>query len=112
MKKRYAALAIALASLLAFVVFAASQNDPAQEVGQAYVPPAPVAEQQGNAAAPAPRAAPIMQEPAPAPVTNPVQAKQPPASEPEQPAVRTGCGKAVPCPNRDCKDCPYNIYLK
>lgn len=112
MKKRYAALTIALASVLAFAVFAASQNDPPQEVGQAYVAPASVAEQQQNATAPAPNAAPITQEPAPAPTASPAAAKEPPASESDQPALRTGCGKAVPCPNRDCRDCPHNIYLK
>jgi len=30
----------------------------------------------------------------------------------DQLVVKTGCGKAVPCPNRDCKDCPLNRYLK
>jgi hypothetical protein len=30
----------------------------------------------------------------------------------EQPKVKTGCGKAVPCPNRSCETCPFNIYLK
>ncbi len=112
MKKRYAALAIALASVLAFVVFAASQNDPAQEVRQAYAAPVPVAEQPEDPAALAPNAAPVNEVPAAAPVTNPSEAKEPPTLGSEQPAVQTGCGKAVPCPNRDCKDCPYNIYLK
>ncbi len=112
MKKRYAALTIALASVLAFAVFAASQNDPAQEVGQAYVAPAPVAEQQQNPTGPAPKAAPITQAPVPAPAASPAQAKEPPVSESDQPAARTGCGKAVPCPNRDCRDCPHNIYLR
>ncbi len=112
MKSRYAALAIALGSVLAFVVLAASHNDSARGAGPGDVVPAAVEEQ--------PRAAPVApsnpttaeQKLAPPPAIHPAQVDQPPAAGPQQPAVRTGCGKAVPCPNRDCKDCPYNMYLK
>jgi hypothetical protein len=34
------------------------------------------------------------------------------AGQAEQPKIKTGCGKAVPCPNRSCENCPFNIYLK
>ena len=32
------------------------------------------------------------------------------AGAPAVPA--TGCGKPVPCPDRDCADCPHNTYLE
>ncbi len=112
MKKRYAALAIALASLLAFVVLAASHNDSTREVGQSHVVRAPVAvHPQAAPAAPADPTT-IEQEPAALPVSDWREVERPPAADADQASVTTGCGKAVPCPNRDCKDCPYNIHLR
>jgi hypothetical protein len=109
MQKRYAALAIALVSLLAFVVLAAFHHGSAQGVGPSHVVPAPVEERPAVVPVPPSNLTTVEPEPAPPESIDPRRAE---AAKPQQPAVRTGCGKAVPCPNRDCADCPHNIYLK
>jgi len=101
MRKRFVPLAIALASLAAFGVLGVING------GSTPL-------QQPAAAAPA-----VSTEPAaPGPATigdasAPAAQAEEAASNPEGAATPvTGCGKPVPCPNRDCADCPHNIYLK
>ena len=54
------------------------------------------------------RAAPTAEPIAPAPTV--VTPEVPDSTEEARPL--TGCGRPTPCPNRDCEDCPYNIYLQ
>ena len=101
MRKRFVPLAIALASLAAFGVLGVltggstpSQQPAAVAPAVSAEPAAPGPETIGDASAPA------------------AQAEEA-ASNPEGAVTLvTGCGKPVPCPNRDCADCPHNIYLK
>jgi len=53
------------------------------------------------------RAAPTAEPIAPAPTAVTPEV----ADSTEEARPLTGCGKPTPCPNRDCEDCPYNIYL-
>ena len=120
MKRFLAPLALTLGLVLVVVAAASLRSGPADNRPQSQVASQP-------AAADAERSAPLAQTPADS--TAPaVQAEEPGGSaqpaaraEPapraeaqpaEEPAVKTGCGRAVPCPNRDCKDCPANRYLK
>lgn len=113
MRKRFLPLIAALAGLLAFVALLTARpgNEPEQRTTLS-APPA--------ATAVAVEPAPAAETPQPEPVS-PQTAAEPPAKDPGARSeaasaagqrVQTGCGKAVPCPNRDCKDCPFNIYLK
>jgi len=68
----------------------------------------------GPAVSDSERSAPVAQVPngGTAPTAQAEPGAQAEAQTVDEPAVKTGCGKAVPCPNRDCKDCPLNRYLK
>jgi len=99
MRKRFVPLAIALASLAAFGVLGAINGGSTPSQQPAAAAPAVSAESA------APDSAPTGTAPAPA--------AQEAAGNPGAAATPvTGCGKPVPCPNRDCADCPHNIYLK
>jgi len=115
MKRRFLPLTIALAGLLAFVAVAAMKSDtPQPAAGASLTLASELARAQPRqlpqpAPAPAHTPADGALDAAPAAPTTPAAEAAP---EPEQPSVKTGCGKAVPCPNRSCEDCPFNIYLK
>jgi len=101
MRKRFLPLAIALASLAAFGVLGAltGGSTPSQQPAAA----APAVSVDSTAPGPTPTG----DAPAPA-----AQAEKAPGNPGKAATPVTGCGKPVPCPNRDCADCPHNIYLK
>ena len=113
-KRFLAPLALTLGLVLVLVAAASLRSGPADHIPQAQVA-------SGPAVSDVERPAPLAQTPADSTALA-VQADEPggsaqPAARAEaqpadEPAVKTGCGKAVPCPNRDCKDCPLNRYLK
>jgi len=107
MKTRFVPLAIALTSLIALgVVGALTVGSGPSEQPAAAVPPPEV-----SSTAPSPAPAADASVPAAQPVDAAPSVKA--AEDTRAPAAPvTGCGKAVPCPNRDCADCPHNIYLK
>ena len=90
MRNRSAPLALALCALLVFAGIAymraesADRSRPAAAVEAADAPAAAEAAPAGDS--------------------------QTPGAEGQ--AVKTGCGKPVPCPNRSCEDCPSNVRLK
>jgi len=118
MMKRTAPLAIALALVLG-VTLALALRGPGDSQGTVPVASGPYsAVEQGRnpAANPNPPAVEVEGPDVP-------QATEPYVSEvgaaedgsgaqAAQPEVKTGCGKAVPCPNKSCETCPFNIYLK
>jgi len=116
-KRFLAPLALTLGLVLVLVAAASFRSGPADHQQQTQVASRPA----GPAVADAEQSAPLAQTPADSTAAA-VQADEPggsaqPAARAEaqpadEPAVKTGCGKAVPCPNRDCKDCPLNRYLK
>jgi len=101
MRKRFVPLVIALVSLAAFGVLGVLTGGSTPSQQPAAAAPATTAE----STAPAP--APTGDAPAPA-----AQAEEPAGNPGGAATPVTGCGKPVPCPNRDCADCPHNIYLK
>jgi len=109
-KRFLAPLALTLGLVLVLVAAASFRSGPADHSPQTQVASRPA----GPAVADAERSAPLAQTPAgsTAPAARAEPAPQAEAQPAEEPAVKTGCGKAVPCPNRDCKDCPLNRYLK
>ena len=101
MRKRFVPLAIALASLAAFGVLGAINGGSTPSQQPAAAAPAVSAESA------APDSAPTGTAPAPA-----AQAEEAAGNPGAAATPVTGCGKPVPCPGRDCADCPHNIYLK
>lgn len=122
MTKRFLPLAVALAALLGFVLMAAVRSETRQPPVSACRSPVaePAALQIDHSPRPASGDAPDQVAPelapsapsAPANPATPAEAAAEPQPEPTQPPVKTGCGKAAPCPNRSCEDCPFNIYLR
>lgn len=98
MKRFLAPLALTLGLVLVVAAAASLRSGPADHTPQSHV-----------ASLPAGPAVADVEPPAPAQASADSTA---PAVQAEEPAPKTGCGKAVPCPNRDCKDCPANRYLK
>jgi len=110
MRKRFVPLVIALVSLAAFGVLGVLTGGSTPSQQPAAAAPATTAESTAPAPAPtgdAPAPAPTGDAPAPA-----AQAEEPAGNPGGAATPVTGCGKPVPCPNRDCADCPHNIYLK
>ena len=102
MKKRLMILALALTAVTAFALVAVlSSGSTGHETQLGQLPAVAAAEVETS------RAAPTAESIAPAPTA--VTPEVPDSTEEALP--RTGCGKPTPCPNRDCEDCPYNIYL-
>lgn len=101
MGKRCVPLVIALVSLAAFGVLGVLTGGSTPSQQPAAAAPATTAE----STAPAP--APTGDAPAPA-----AQAEEPAGNPGGAATPVTGCGKPAPCPNRDCAECPHNIYLK
>jgi hypothetical protein len=95
-KRFLAPLALTLGLVLVLVAAASLRSGPADNRPQSQVASQP-------AVSDTEQSAPLAQTPADSTA---------PAVQAEEPAVKTGCGRAVPCPNRDCKDCPANRYLK
>jgi hypothetical protein len=110
MKRFLAPLALTLGLVLVVVAAASFRSGPADPSPQTQVASQPA----GPAVSDVERPAPVAQAPTGsiAPAAQAQPAAQAEAQPAEEPAVKTGCGKAVPCPNRDCKDCPLNRYLK
>jgi hypothetical protein len=98
MKRFLAPLALTLGLVLVVAAAASLRSGPADHTAQAQI-----------ASGPAGPAVADVEPPAPVQAAADSTA---PAVQAEDPAPKTGCGKAVPCPNRDCKDCPANRYLK
>jgi len=131
MKKRLMILALALTAVTAFAIVAVlSSGSTGHETQLGQVPAVAAARVETSRAAPtaesiAPistaatqevtdsarvetsRAAPTAEPIAPAPTAVTPEV----ADSTEEARPLTGCGKPTPCPNRDCEDCPYNIYL-
>lgn len=122
MTKRFLPLAVALAALLGFVLMAAVRSETRQPPVSVCRSPVgePAALQIDHSPGPASGEAPDQVAPELAPSASsagagparPAEAAAEPRPEPTQPPVKTGCGKATPCPNRSCEDCPFNIYLR
>jgi len=92
--KRFLPLVVSLALLLAFSAAAYVRSAPSGQIEVAQA--AQVADvSQPEAARPA--------LPANAEAGDATQAAAVP---------KTGCGRAEPCPGRDCRDCPSNYLLK
>jgi hypothetical protein len=99
MKRRLVLLAAALGLLLSFAAAATWMSSATQDAGY-------------HAGAAAAAAAPTeVREAPPAPASTAVEVTPGEQSQ-EDTAVKTGCGKPTPCPDRDCADCPSNRYLK
>ena len=131
MKKRLMILALALTAVTAFALVAVlNSGSTGHETQLGQLPAVAAAEAETSRAAPtaesiAPvptaltqevtdsarvetsRAAPTAEPIAPAPTAVTPEV----ADSTEEARPLTGCGKPTPCPNRDCEDCPYNIYL-
>lgn len=102
MKKRLTILTLALTAVTAFAIVAAlSSGGRGYETQLGQLPAATAAEVETS------RAAPTAESIALAPTA----VSQEVTNSTEEASPRTGCGKPTPCPNRDCEDCPNNVYL-
>ena len=103
MRRLILPLAISLGIVLAVSAGAFLRTDQPESPGQAP----PLYTTAGSGSAPLETQAP------PTTTAEPLgRAGDQPTGPATEGAIKTGCGKATPCPGRSCEDCPLNRLLK